>query len=153
MSGRSTVRGTILVVEDNPMLLQGLERALSSSGYQVETAASGEAALEMLERPDVDPDLLLLDVMMPGMSGFDVLRTLRADPAQHDVPVVMITAATDRSVREAAHDDGATDLLIKPFHLAELLGRIEGHIGKSERASTHRQRPHDGQRTPDPPTG
>lgn len=134
MSGGNATRGTIVVVEDNPMLLQGLDRALTANGYRVETASSGKAALEMLERADIDPDLLLLDVMMPGLTGFDVLRTVRAHPEQQHVPVVMITAATDRSVREAARNEGATDLLIKPFNLAELLERIDHHVG-----STHRE--------------
>lgn len=153
MSGRSAARGTIVVVEDNPMLLQGLDRALTASGYRVETASCGEAALEMLESADFDPDLLLLDVMMPGLSGFDVLRTLRADPERKHVPVVMITAATDRSVRETAHHQGATDLLIKPFHLGELLERIDRHVGSGHRGSRRDAPTRQDRRVLHPPAG
>lgn len=128
MSGRTVARGTIVVVEDNPMLLQGLDRALTANGYRVATASSGRAALEMLNREEISPDLLLVDVMMPDLTGFEMLRMLRADPERSTVPVLMITAATDSSVREAARQQGVADLLIKPFPLGELLERIEAHV-------------------------
>lgn len=131
-------RATIFVAEDNPILLQGLDRALSANGYKVATAASGEAVLELLDGAESPPDLLLLDVMMPGISGFDVLRTLQAHPRRRDVPVVLITAATDDSVQAAATEGGAADLLIKPFRLGELLERIETHMA---RARQRRERP------------
>ncbi len=129
--GSTETRATILIAEDNPILLQGLDRALSANGYEVATAASGEAVLEMLEESPVSPDLLLLDVMMPGISGFDVLRTLQADPRARELPVVMITAATDDELRVAARQEGAADLLLKPFRLGELLERIETHVARA----------------------
>ena len=135
------------------MLLQGLDRALTASGYRVETASSGEDALELLERSEIDPDLLLLDVMMPGLSGFDVLRTVRAHPEREHVPVVMITAATDRSVREAARRQGATDLLIKPFHLGELLERIDRHVSSARRMSRREAPSRAERRVLNPPAG
>ena len=131
MSGRTAARGTIVVIEDNPMLLQGLDRALTASGYTVATASSGRAALEMLNREEISPDLMLVDVMMPDFSGIDLLRMLRADPQRSSVPVLMITAATDSSVREAAREQGAADMLIKPFPLGELLERIEAHVASN----------------------
>lgn len=121
-------RARIIIAEDNPILRQGLDRALSASGYAVATAPNGEAVLKMLEDDAATPDLLLLDVMMPGISGFDVLRRLQAQPERRDLPVLMITAATDDSLRVAARQEGAADLLIKPFRLGELLERIETHV-------------------------
>ena len=129
--GSTETRATIFIAEDNPILLQGLDRALSANGYEVATAASGEAVLEMLEESSVSPDLLLLDVMMPGISGFDVLRTLQAHPRGRELPVVMITAATDDELRVAAQQEGAADLLLKPFRLGELLERIETHVSRA----------------------
>ena len=131
MVGSTPTRATIFIAEDNPILLQGLDRALSANGYEVATAPSGEAMLEMLERSESCPDLLLLDVMMPGLSGFDVLRTVQADPRRRSVPVVMITAATDEALRASAQQQGAADLLIKPFRLGELLERIELHVSRT----------------------
>jgi DNA-binding response OmpR family regulator len=131
--GATETRATIFIAEDNPILLQGLDRALSANGYEVATAASGEAVLEMLEESPVSPDLLLLDVMMPGLSGFDVLRTLQAHPRGRELPVVMITAATDDALRVAARREGAADLLIKPFRLGELLERIDAHVRRARK--------------------
>lgn len=131
MVGSTQARATIFIAEDNPILLQGLDRALSANGYEVTTASSGEAVLELLDDAEISPDLLLLDVMMPGISGFDVLRTLQAHPRGCEFPVLMITAASDDSVQAAARREGAADLLIKPFRLGELLERIEAHVALS----------------------
>jgi len=120
--------GTVFIAEDNPILLQGLGRALSANGYAVETAESGPAVLDLLSSTETPPDLLLLDVMMPGMSGMEVLRALHAHPRWSALPVVLITAATDESLPLSAAKDGAVDVLIKPFRLNELLTRIEEHI-------------------------
>lgn len=123
--------GTVFIAEDNPILLQGLGRALSANGYAVVTAESGPAVLELLSRAEVLPDLLLLDVMMPGMSGVEVLQTVHTHPRWSALPVVLITAATDESLPLAALRNGAVDVLIKPFRLNELLSRIEEHIRHS----------------------
>jgi DNA-binding response OmpR family regulator len=137
--GSTQARATIFIAEDNPILLQGLDRALSANGYDVATAPSGEAVLELLDQPTSAPDLLLLDVMMPGLSGFDVLRTLQAHPRRRDLPVLMITAATDESLRAAARKEGAADLLIKPFRLGELLERIEAHVARARQRREARE--------------
>src|SRR5690606_20633601 len=78
--------GTVFIAEDNPILLQGLGRALSANGYAVETAESGPAVLDLLSSTETPPDLLLLDVMMPGMSGMEVLRALHAHPRWSALP-------------------------------------------------------------------
>lgn len=119
---------TVFIAEDNPILLQGLGRALSANGYQVRTAEDGTAVMGMLRASEVPPDLLLLDVMMPGMSGLEVMRAVHAEPRWADVPVMLITAAKDESSAATAVHDGAVDVLIKPFRLGELLARIETHV-------------------------
>ncbi|MBA4157870.1 MAG: diguanylate cyclase [Gemmatimonadetes bacterium] len=121
----------IFVADDNPVLLQGLERALTASGYTVETADTGRSILRMLEAAPSTPDLLLLDVMMPEMSGLDVLRAVHADARWLDLPVVLITAATDGELVVSALQHGAADFLTKPFRLGELLARVEAHVGRS----------------------
>ena len=119
----------VYVAEDNAILLQGLRRALIANGYEVRTASDGAAMLRLLESGDPSPDLLLLDVMMPGMSGVDLLRTLRATPRWRELPVVLITAATMPDVTEAAAEDPAVELLAKPFRLDDLLDRVARHAG------------------------
>jgi DNA-binding response OmpR family regulator len=119
---------TIFIADDNPILLQGLDRALTSSGYAVETAGDGEAVLDLLTRASLLPDLLLLDVMMPKLSGLDVLKRLQEDARWSGVPVMLVTAATDEALPAQALEGGAVDVLIKPFRLHELLERIERHV-------------------------
>lgn len=119
----------VYVAEDNAILLQGLRRALIANGYEVRTASDGTAMLRLLESGDPSPDLLLLDVMMPGMSGVDLLRKLRSSPRWRELPVVLITAATMPDVTEAAAEDPAVELLAKPFRLDDLLDRVARHAG------------------------
>ncbi len=119
---------TIFIADDNPILLQGLDRALTASGYAVETAGDGAAVLELLTRSALPPDLLLLDVMMPKLSGLDVLKRLQADARWAGLPVMLVTAATDEALPAQALEGGAVDVLIKPFRLHELLERIEQHL-------------------------
>lgn len=124
---RMSHTSTVFVADDNPSILQGLDRALSASGHTVHTAASGPALLSMLAAQE-PPDLLLLDVMMPDMSGLEVLRILRRDPRWMDLPVVLITATNDATLPVSALRDGAVDFLTKPFRLDELLARVDSHI-------------------------
>jgi two-component system, cell cycle response regulator len=127
MSSRSA---TIFVADDNPILLQGLERALTANGYLVQTAETGAALLRLLEANPTTPDLLLLDVMMPEMSGIDVLRHIQADLRWSDLPVVLITAANDDQLPVSALQHGAVDFLTKPFRLGELVARVEAHVSR-----------------------
>ena len=122
---------TVFVADDNPSILQGLDRALKVTGYNVRTAVSGRAVLDLLEAADDVPDLLLLDVMMPEMSGLEVLRALRLDPRWVDIPVVLITATNDGALPVSALRDGAVDFLTKPFRLDELLARVENHVRRN----------------------
>jgi DNA-binding response OmpR family regulator len=110
----------ILVVEDEALITDFLRRGLEAEGYAVDTAACGEDALASLRRHPAD--LVILDVMMPGMDGFEVLGAIRAgDP---ELPVIMLTARGEVADRVRGLDLGATDYLGKPFAFAELLARI-----------------------------
>lgn len=118
----------VYIAEDNPILLQGLERALTANGYAVQTAVDGRAMLDLLEGPEL-PDVLLLDVMMPGLNGIEVLDAVRAEPRTSALPVVLITAAADELVPRSDLRSREVEVLMKPFRLTELLERIEDKVG------------------------
>ncbi|CAN5431301.1 PleD family two-component system response regulator [soil metagenome] len=122
---------TVFVADDNSVLLQGLERALSSNDCRVRTASTGRQMIELLENERTPPDLLLLDVMMPEMTGLEVLQHVHADSRWSDLPVMLITASEDEVLPIVALQGGAVDFLSKPFRLGELLARVESHIGRS----------------------
>lgn len=116
----------ILVVDDEPQNIRLLQIRLQAVGYTVLTATSGQ---EALERVRVDtPDLVLLDVMMPGMNGFEVCQRIRAEEATQFVPVVMVTALSDREDRIKAIEIGADDFISKPFDSHEVLARVRSLV-------------------------
>ena len=121
---------TILVCDDEPVLRALVRATLEGNGYQIAEARDGNEALEQAR--DVRPDLILLDLMMPGRTGLDALLELRADPELADIPVVMLTARAQVADREAAEKAGATRFLTKPFSPDEL-GVIVGDLLGSER--------------------
>ncbi len=112
----------ILVVDDTPKNVKLLADILAMKGYAVVTAASGSEGLEKLEAER--PDLVLLDVVMPGMSGYDVCRKIRENPATGVLPVVMVTALDPNQERIKGLEAGADDFLTKPINQPELLARI-----------------------------
>jgi adenylate cyclase len=112
----------ILVVDDTPSNVKLLADILQAKGYAVVTAANGAEALARTEREA--PDLVLLDVMMPGMSGYDVCRKLRANPATAMLPVIMVTALDPAQERVKGIEAGADDFLTKPIHQPEILARV-----------------------------
>ena len=113
--------GTILVVDDLPQNVRLLEAVLVPRGYTVVAATSGREALERVASDP--PDLILLDIVMPEMDGYEVCRTLRADPATSFLPIVMITASGEQE-KVVAIESGADDFIAKPFDHAELLARV-----------------------------
>lgn len=117
----------IFVADDDPVLLRGLDLALTGRGYVVRTALSGAHLLELLEYDR--PDLLVLDVMMPGMSGLEVLRRIRGDGRWPNLPVMVVTARSDAVVVREAQEGGAADVVGKPFRLRDLVGKIEQQLG------------------------
>jgi len=130
-SHMSEAPATVFVADDNPSILLGLDRALKARGYEVRTAATGSGVLRLMQEHPRAPDLVLLDVMMPEMSGIDVLRALRRDDRWADVPVVLITATNDGALPVSALRDGAVDFLTKPFRLDELLARVDAHVTRN----------------------
>jgi len=120
-----TDRPSILIVDDTPEMLAILERLLRSQ-YRVRTAGGGRQALEMAAAEP--PDLVLLDVMMPGMSGFDVCRELKARAETKDTPVIFLTALDDDRDEKAGFDAGAVDYITKPVSQPILLARVRNHL-------------------------
>jgi len=112
---------TVLAVDDQAINLKLLDAVLAPRGHRVLTASSGTDALALLETEDVD--LVLLDILMPGMDGHDVCRAIRARPATEFLPVVMVTASGNEQ-RLVALQSGADDFVMKPFDQAELLARV-----------------------------
>ena len=122
---------TIFIAEDNPILLQGLDRALSASGYAVETAPDGFSILKRLAEAATPPDLLLLAVMIPGMSGVEVVEKVQSDPRLAAVPVMLITAAIGDPPQASLPDGEKVEVLVKPFRLHDLLTRIDSYVQRA----------------------
>jgi DNA-binding NtrC family response regulator len=120
----------ILVVDDTPHNVTLLEDLLTARGYRVATAASGTEALAALTREA--PDLILLDVMMPGLDGFEVSERLQADGAARDIPVIFLTALDGDGDKVRAFAAGGVDYVTKPFRPEELLARVRTHLALRE---------------------
>ena len=118
----------VLVVDDEVRNIQVVGSLLLRHGHEVIASTSGADALEKLE--SVHPDLILLDVMMPGMTGFELCRKLQEDPATRDIPVLFLSAAADKNFVVEALDAGAVDYITKPFHGPELISRVELHASR-----------------------
>jgi CheY-like chemotaxis protein len=112
----------VLIADDNPQGVELLEAYLSERDYEVATAADGEATLQKVRA--WKPDLILLDIMMPKISGFEVCKRLRADAALRDITVLMITALDQPSDIDRAVEAGANDFLTKPINKTDLLVRV-----------------------------
>src|SRR5947207_7159632 len=119
---------TVLVIDDDPPIRRMLERTFAAEGYRVEAAADGGEALAAVERST--PDLLVLDVAMPGVDGLAVSRRLRAKGLS--VPVLLLTARDSVPDRVAGLDAGADDYLVKPFATAELLARVRALLRRGK---------------------
>lgn len=117
---------SLLVVDDNATNLLFLQQILLASGYRVFTAGNGHEALEAAERHE--PDLILLDVMMPGIDGFETCRRLKANPLTEHIPVIFVTALASTSDMVTGLELGGADYLIKPYQRAEMLARIRTQL-------------------------
>ncbi|QJE96827.1 hybrid sensor histidine kinase/response regulator [Luteolibacter luteus] len=116
----------ILVVDDEPKNIQVVGPLLLRQGHEIIAAGSGEEALAKLRT--ARPDLILLDVMMPGMTGFDLCRKLQSQEEWREIPVIFLSAVTDKSFIMEALGAGAVDYVTKPFHGPELLSRVQVHL-------------------------
>lgn len=112
----------LLIIDDDTISRETLSAILAGSGYSIQSATSGIEGLEMA--PKFNPDVILLDVMMPGMNGFEVCRSMRKDPALAEVPIIMVTALDDRDSRLVGLEAGADDFLSKPYDSMELEIRL-----------------------------
>ena len=120
----------ILVVDDEPSILKLIRVNLERDGYEVETAADGKTALELAGR--IRPDLVLLDVMLPGLDGISVCRTLRNEPATRNIPIIMLSARGEEVDRVLGLEMGADDYITKPFSPRELLARIKARLRRNQ---------------------
>lgn len=112
----------VLLIEDEPNIIEAISYLLSRDGWTVHTHSDGETAMDKVMQGV--PELIILDVMLPGRSGYDILRDLRAKPETADVPVMMLTARGQARDRELAVSLGATQFMTKPFSNAEVLESV-----------------------------
>jgi CheY-like chemotaxis protein len=124
------VEPTVLIIEDDLLIVKMVGLQLKQAGYQVLTAANGFQGLRMARSEA--PDLILLDLMLPGLDGFEVLNQLRSDPLIADLPVVIISAKAGQADMEMASRIGANGYLVKPFRAAELLSIIRSLLSEEE---------------------
>lgn len=120
----------VLIADDDKVIRTIARLFLKMQGYQVEEAPDGETALKAIAAQP--PDLLILDLNMPGMDGFAVLRALRGAPATISLPVIMLTATTERKIREEAITRGADDYLVKPFKPPQLVALVKALFRRLE---------------------
>jgi putative two-component system response regulator len=117
---------SILMVDDNATNLQVLSQTLAGRDYRLLVAKNGESALAIVRK--AQPDLILLDIMMPGMDGFEVCRQLKADPATHDIPIIFLSALGQTEDKVRGLQLGAVDYITKPFQPEEVIARVETHL-------------------------
>jgi PleD family two-component response regulator len=126
MTDSSPYSHTILIVDDNVNNVQVLGTILIDAKYRVAVAHQGRLVFEML--PKVKPDLILLDIMMPEMDGFEVCQKIKAKPAYRDIPIIFLTVKNETEDIVKGFDMGGADFVSKPFRAKELLARIHTHV-------------------------
>jgi two-component system alkaline phosphatase synthesis response regulator PhoP len=123
----------ILIVDDDTGLTQLLQLVFESRGFWVTTAYDGEQALQVLENEL--PEVIVLDLMMPGVGGLEVCKQVREDPRTANIPIIVLSAMPNESAHQEAMDAGATEYLIKPIRPSDLIKRIR-EVTSREEAST-----------------
>ena len=118
----------ILAVDDEPHILKLVSFSLKSGGFDVMEASDGLSAIDMAEKEQ--PDLILLDVMMPALDGYEACRRLKANPATADIPVVMLSAKSQQAEQAVGRDAGAMDYICKPFTPKELVAQVRELLGE-----------------------
>lgn len=122
----TTARGIILVVDDAPFNLRLLTAMLQDDGYEVRQAISGKFALQVV--PVIQPDLILLDINMPEMDGYEVCQALKQMPESKNIPVIFLSALDSALDKEKAFAVGGLDYITKPFQLQDILTRVESQL-------------------------
>lgn len=118
--------GTVLIVDDTPTNLEVLQEVLTNANYEVLVAIDGESAIDQIQY--ARPDIILLDVMMPGMDGFETCRRLKANPDTSAIPVIFMTALSETADKVKGFETGAVDYITKPFQHSEVLARVKTQI-------------------------
>jgi twitching motility two-component system response regulator PilH len=119
---------TVLIVDDSPTETTIFRNALIKAGFRVETAVNGEEGVEAAQR--LHPDLILMDVIMPGLNGFQATRMLKRDPATAQIPVIVVTTKSQQTDRAWGLRQGAVDYLVKPVDPKELVARVKVALGE-----------------------
>ncbi len=127
MSENNNIETRILIVDDNPVNLGVLSKALEPKGYMIQVAPNGETALIILSKSEL-PHLILLDIMMPGIDGYETCRRIKADELTRDIPVIFLTANNQTEDIVKGFEVGGVDYITKPFNHDEVNARIETHI-------------------------
>jgi DNA-binding NtrC family response regulator len=128
---------TVLIVDDEPFHVDVLEQELGAVGYRTVRASSGEEAVALAAQ--AQPDLILLDVRMPGIGGYEACRRLKANEATRAIPVIVLTALTETFEKVRAFREGAVDYVTKPFETEELLARVGTHVALRREIEAHRK--------------
>ena len=115
-------RSRVLIVEDEPHIIESLSFVLGREGFLVSSALDGEAAVEVLRRDP--PDLVILDVMLPRLNGFEVLKLAKADPALKSIPVIVLTAKGQQQDRRLAEEIGSDGFMTKPFSNRDVIDNV-----------------------------
>lgn len=123
----------ILIAEDEPSILESLDFILRRAGWSIESVTDGDAVLEGVRR--LKPRMLVLDIMLPKRSGFDVLRQLRADVDTQNLPVLILTAKGQQQDRRIAEELGADGFVTKPYANAEVVGAVRELLGNASGAA------------------
>jgi PleD family two-component response regulator len=127
-------RGKILIVDDTPSMIYMVKTVLEKEGYEIIVATTGEKGITRAEK--TEPDLILLDVLMPGMDGFETCRRLKAEERTREIPVIFMTGLSAIETKVAGFEAGGVDYVTKPIESRELLVRVRTHLTLS---SMHRQ--------------
>ncbi|NRP11906.1 Phosphate regulon transcriptional regulatory protein PhoB [Aliiroseovarius sp. xm-m-379] len=133
----STSKPCILLVEDEPAQREILRYNLTSEGYEVMMASNGDDALVMVD--EVMPDLILLDWMLPGVSGIEICRQIKARKETRTIPVIMLSARSEEMDRVRGLETGADDYMVKPFSVSELMARIRTQLRRTRPAAIGQQ--------------
>jgi len=118
---------TILVVDDNPKNIQIIALILRELNYKITIAVDGKTAINLVDR--VRPDLILLDIMMPGMDGFEACQIIKSDSKNENIPIIFLTALSEKSKIVKGFENGGVDYIVKPFNKDELISRVKTHLG------------------------